>query len=335
MVWTGAPSARTTTISRSSPRERSKAIMSPEGDHTGFESLRPRSTGTSGCTNSGSISPCAAAANPAAANRTAPRARTSSLFLDLVAVAARCFTRLLEVRLALQLLREEVEVLAPGEARSVHDGRLACNEVQLVVRERRVVVGVVHGLVVLILREEARVLLRGLQRLDCLGEALRCGVAIAVHQAAAFLGIGMAEVGEGHRELLVDELLVLGQREHRLELGDGAVEVLFLVEVDVAQAPVRLGVVGVLAARGAVGLDRAVEVALFARPLADLDEVLLQHDLAVLLLLAELHHLEEVAVVLAVGEAHAVKAERDRLAGAERGLADLLVVDVDGRRGRI
>src|SRR6185295_2368118 len=149
------------------------------------------------------------------------------------------------------------------------------------------------------------------------------------------LRVGMAEVGESDRELLVDELLVLRQREHRLEFGDRAVVVLLVVEVDVAEAPARFGIVRVLAAGGAVGLDRAVEVALFACALADLEEVLLQHDLAVLLLLAELHHLEEVAVILAVGQAHAVEAKRDLLAGTERRLADLLVVDVDGCGGRI
>src|SRR5712691_1756284 len=76
----------------------------------------------------------------------------------------------------------------------------------------------------------------------------------------------------------------------------------------------------------------------FWRALADLEEVLLQHDAAlagaVLLLLRELHDLEEVAVVLAVGQAHAVKPERDLLAAGDRRLADLLVVDVDGRRRR-
>src|SRR5256885_4510415 len=59
----------------------------------------------------------------------------------------------------------------------------------------------------------------------------------------------VAEVGKGDRELLVDQLLVLGQGEDRLELGDRVVVVLFLVEVDITQPPVRLGVVRVLALR--------------------------------------------------------------------------------------
>src|SRR4030095_15184909 len=206
MVWTGAPSVRTTTISLSSPRERSNAIMSPEGDHTGFESLRPRSMRMSGRTNSGSISSAAAAGSAAAARMTTPRGRTNSLILDLVAVAARCIAGLREVRIAFELLREEVEVLAPGEARVVYHRALPGDEIQLVVGERRVVVGVVQRFVVLVLREEARVLLRRLQRLDRLGEALGGGLAVAVRQAVALLGIRVAEVGEGHRELLVDEL---------------------------------------------------------------------------------------------------------------------------------
>ena len=149
----------------------------------------------------------------------------------------------------------------------------------------------------------------------------------------------MAEIGEGHGELLVDQLLVLGQRQHGLELGDRAVVVLLVVEVDVAQSPVSLGVVRVLALGGRVGLDGAVDVALLARAVADLEEILLQHDAAlagaVLLLLGELHHLEEVAVVLAVGQAHAVKTQSDLLAGGDRRLADLFVVDVDGRLRRL
>src|SRR5216684_582561 len=343
MVWTMSPLRRTITISLSSPRERSNAIMSPVGDQTGFESLRPAAMGTSGRTNCGSTpagSACSSAnAGSAAAANSTSRERTSSLFLDLVAVPARRLAGLHESGNTLELSREEVEILAPRQARAVHHRRLLRDQVQLVVGQRRVVVGVVHRFVVLRLGEEARVLLRGLQRLDRLGEVLRRGVAIAVHQAVAFLAIRMAEVGEGDRELFVDQLLVLGQRQHGLELGDRAVVVLLLVEVDVAQAPVRLGVVRVLALGGGVGLDGALDVAFLALALADLEEILLQHDAAlagaVLLLLGELHDLEEVAVVLAVGQAHAVKAERDRLAAGERRIADRLVVDVDARRGRL
>src|SRR5712691_8751256 len=354
-----SPLERTITISLLSPRERSNAIRSPEGDHTGFESLRPRAMGTSGRTNSGSIAagspaPAATGSSAAAGNATAtsrttkgrrsciafgPKCWPRSRFLDLVAVPARRLAGLHEGRIALELFGEEVEVLSPREARAVHHRRLLRDQVQLVVRQRRVVVGIVHRFVVLRLREEARVLLGGLQRLDRLGEVLRRGVAIAVRQAVAFLAIRMAEVGEGDRELLVDELLVLGQREHRLELGDRAVVVLLVVEVDVAQAPVRLVVVRVVAAGGGIGLDGALDVAFLARALADLEEILFQHDAAlagaVLLLLGELHHLEEVAVVLAVGQAHAVKAERDRLAAGERRLAGRLVVDEDARLRRL
>src|SRR5688500_1598240 len=163
MVWTGAPAVRTTTISLSSPRERSNAIMSPAGDHTGFESLRPRSIGTSGRTNSGSMCSSAAAVHAAAARTTTLSARTSSRVLNLVAVAACRLPRLHEGRVGLELSREEVEILAPREARAVHHRRLPGKEVELVVRKRRVVVRVVHRLVVLVLRKEARVLLCRLQ----------------------------------------------------------------------------------------------------------------------------------------------------------------------------
>src|SRR6266704_3508305 len=355
-----SPFVRTIAISLLSPRERSNATRSPVGDHTGCESLRPRAMGTSGRTNSGSIpagSPAleAAGSSAAADNATAGSARATSRairgrqrciafgsarlrFLDLIAVSARSLAGLRKHWIALELFREEVEIFSPREARAIQHRRLLRDQIQLVVRERGVIVGVVHRLVVLRAREEARVLLGGLQRLDRLGEVRGRGGAIAVHQAVAFLAIRMAEVGEGDRELFVDQLLVLGQRPHGLEFGDRAVIVLLLVEVDVAQAPVRLGVVRVLALGGGVGLDGALDVAFLALALADLEEILLQHDAAlagaVFLLLGEFHDLEEVAVVLAVGEAHAVKAESDLLAAGDRRLADLLVVDVDGRLRR-
>src|SRR6266852_1755437 len=258
MVWTMSPLRRTITISLSSPRERSNAIMSPTGDQTGFESLRPAAMGTSGRTNCGSTpagSACSSAnaGSAAAANKTTSRERTSSLFLDLVAVPARRLAGLHEGGNTLELSREEVEILAPRQARAVHHRGLLRDQVQLVVGQRRVVVGVVHRFVVLRAREEARVLPRGLQRLDRLGELVGRGVAIARHQAIAFLAIRMAEVGEGDRELLVDELLVLRQRQHGLELGDRGVVVLLVVEVYVAQAPARLGVIRMLAAGGGIG----------------------------------------------------------------------------------
>src|SRR5712692_3805365 len=356
MVWTMSPFARTIAISLLSPRERSNATMSPEGDHTGFESLRPRAMGTRGRTNSGSI-PAGSPALEATGSSPAPTGNATAtsrviterqrciafgsarlLFLDLIAVPSRPLASLHKGRIALELFREEVEILSPREARAVHHRGLLRHQIQLVIRQRRVVVSVVHRLVVLRAGEEARVLLGGLQCLDRLGEVTGRGGAIAVHQAVAFLAIRMAEVGEGDRELLVDQLLVLGQRQHGLELGDRAVVVLFLVEVDVAQAPMCLGVVRVVALGGGISLDGALDVAFLARSLAELEEVLLQNDAAlagaVFLLLRELHDLEEVAVVLAVGQAHAVKAERDQLAAGERCLADLLVVDVDGRLRR-
>src|SRR6266513_1218933 len=341
-------------ISLLSPRDRSKATTSPAGGHPGFESLRPRAMGTSGRTNSGSMPPgsaalAAAGSSPPAGKATATnRAITGrqrgithsarSGFLNLITVPARPLASLHKGRIALELFREEVEVLPPREARAVHHRRLLRHQIQLVVCERRVVVSVVHRFVVLRAREEARVLLGGLQRLDRLGEVRGRGAAIAVHQTVAFLAIRMAEVGKGDRELLIDQLLVLWQRQHGLELFDRVVVVLVLFEVNVAQPPVRLGVVRVPALGGGIGLDGVLDVAFLARALADLEEVPLQHDAAiagaVLLLLGELHDLEEVAVVLAVGQAHAVEPESDLLAAGDRRLADLLVVDVYGRRGR-
>src|SRR6267143_103558 len=201
MICTMSPFARTIAISLLSPRERSSAIMSPEGDHTGFESLRPRAMGTSGRMNSGSIpagspalavtgsSATAGNAGDAIATNRAIKGRQRCItsgsarsgFLDLIAVPARSLPGLHEGRIALELFREEVEVFAPREARAVHHRGLLRHQIQLVVRERRVVVGVVHRLVVLRAREEARVLLGGLQRLDRLGEVRGRGGAIAVH----------------------------------------------------------------------------------------------------------------------------------------------------------
>src|SRR5882762_11248308 len=120
-----SPFARTIAISLLSPRERSSATMSPEGDHTGFESLRPRAIGTSGRTNSGSIpagSPglaatgsSATAGKAAAGNANATNRAISGLqrcitfgsarsgFLDLIAVTARTLPGLHEGRIALEL----------------------------------------------------------------------------------------------------------------------------------------------------------------------------------------------------------------------------------------
>src|SRR5260370_40087108 len=124
---------RTIAISLVSARERSSATMSPEGDHTGFESLRLRAMGTSGRTNSGSIpagsaelavtgsSATAGNAGNAIATNRAIKGRqryitfgsARSGFLDLIAVPARPLPGLHEGRIAFELFREEVEVLAP------------------------------------------------------------------------------------------------------------------------------------------------------------------------------------------------------------------------------
>src|SRR5882762_7801065 len=228
MICTMSPFARTIAISLLSPRERSSATISPEGDHTGFESLRPRAMGTSGRTNSGSI-PAGSPGLEATGSSPAPTGNATAtsrvitgrrrciafgaarlLFLDLIAVPSRPLASLHKGRSALELFREEVEILSPREARVVHHRGLLRHQIQLVVRQCRVVVGVVHRFVVLRAREKARVLLGGLQRLDRLGEVRGSGGAIAVHQAAAFLAIRVAQVGEGDSELLIDQLLVSG-----------------------------------------------------------------------------------------------------------------------------
>src|SRR3989441_9514119 len=184
MVWTMSPFARTIAISLLSPRERSNATMSPVGDHTGFESLRPRAMGTRGRTNSGSI-PAGSPALEATGSSPAPTGNATAtsrviterqrciafgsarlLFLDLIAVPSRPLASLHKGRIALELFREEVEILSPREARAIHHRRLLRDQIQLVVRQSRVVVSVVHGLVVLRAREEALVLLGGLQHLD-------------------------------------------------------------------------------------------------------------------------------------------------------------------------
>src|SRR5438552_6902044 len=155
MICTMSPFARTIAISWFSPREPSNAPMSPAADHTGFESLRPRAMGTSGRTNSGSIpdvSPALAASgsSPAAGHATAGNASATNRaikgrlrcitfgparlrFLDLIAVSARPFASLHEGRVALELFREEVEVLPPREARAVHHCRLLRHQIPLVV----------------------------------------------------------------------------------------------------------------------------------------------------------------------------------------------------------
>src|SRR5712691_2696597 len=153
MVCTTSPLMRTIAISLLSPRERSNATRSPAGDHTGFESLRPRAMGTSGRTNSGSIpagSPAAAGSSPTAGNAAAGNASATNRaiterrrciafgpprlrFLDLIAVTARPLASLHEGRIGLELFREEVEVLSPREARAVHHRRLLRDEIQLVV----------------------------------------------------------------------------------------------------------------------------------------------------------------------------------------------------------
>src|SRR5713101_8336234 len=156
MVWTMSPFVRTIAISLLSPRERSNATRSPVGDHTGFESLRPRAMGTSGRTNSGSIPACspalgaAAGSSAAAGNATAGNATATSRaikgrerciafvsarlrLLDLIAVPARSLASLHKGRIALELFREEVEILSPREARAIQHRGLLRDQIQLVV----------------------------------------------------------------------------------------------------------------------------------------------------------------------------------------------------------
>src|SRR5260221_5470508 len=148
-----SPFARTIAISLLSPRERSSATMSPEGDHTGFEAVRPRATGTSGRPNSGSIpagsSGLAATGSSATAGNAGNAIATNraitghqrcitfgsarSGFLDLIAVPARALPGLHADRTAFELFPEEVVVLAPREARAGHHGGLLRDQIQLVV----------------------------------------------------------------------------------------------------------------------------------------------------------------------------------------------------------
>jgi len=114
--------------------------------------------------------------------------------------------------------------------------------------------------------------------------------------------------------------LFWGSVSNALELADGRLVVVFVVEIDLAQTRVRLGVIRVRLVRAGVGLDGRVDVALLGRALADLQVVLVQDDpplaRAVLHLLVELHDLFPVAVVLSDRELDGVESEADRLASS-------------------
>src|SRR5881628_2637394 len=236
MVWTTTPSGRAMTISFFSPRLRSKAISAPDGDQTGFESLRPDSTGMSGRTYSGSIAACFStggaflagsssatdsAARPsvamtAVASSARPRHRQAlaslrRFILDLSRVLPRRVAIPLEDGIPFEVFREEVEVLSPREVRVLHEGVFSGDQIELVIRQRQIEVGVVQSLVVVRGRKEARVLLGDLKILDRPRERLRGGVPVFFYEAVPLLVIRVSEIGEGHRELFVNELLVLGQ----------------------------------------------------------------------------------------------------------------------------
>src|SRR5260221_7657873 len=156
MVWTTSPLVPTIAISLLSPRERSNATRSPVGDHTGFESLRPRAMGTSGRTNSGSIptgSPAleAAGSSAGADDATAGSARATSRairgrqrciafgsarlrFLDLIAVSAGSPPGLRQSWVALQPSSGEGEKFSPPEARAIQNPRFLPDQKQTVVR---------------------------------------------------------------------------------------------------------------------------------------------------------------------------------------------------------
>src|SRR5713226_1523566 len=152
-----------------------------------------------------------------------------SLVFDLVPVLPGRFAALLEIGITLQFLREEVEVFAPGDIGAVHHGGLAGDEIELVIGQRQIIICIMQRLVVFLGRQEARVLLGDLQLLHGLGQILGGIVAVGLHQAVALFIIGVAEVGKGHRKLLVDELLVLRQRQHILEFLDRRVVVVLVV----------------------------------------------------------------------------------------------------------
>src|SRR2546426_8098588 len=151
MIGTMSPFARAIGISLLSPREGSNATMSAVGDHTGFEWLRPRAMGTSGRTTSGST-PAGSPGLEATGSSPAPTGNATAtsrvitgrrrcivfgaarlLFLDLIAVSSRPLASLHKSRIALELFREEVEILSPREARAIHHRRLLRDQIQLVV----------------------------------------------------------------------------------------------------------------------------------------------------------------------------------------------------------
>src|SRR2546425_6009207 len=181
------------------------------------------------------------------------------LVFDLSPVLAGGLPILLEGGIPFELLREEVEVLAPREVRVVQEGVFPGDQIELVIRQRQIEVGIVQRLVVVRRREEAGVLLRDLKILYRSGEGLRGGLPVFFYEAVPSLVIRVPEIGEGHGELFVDELLVLGQGKDALELADRSLVIVLLVQIDAREPVVRLGVIRMLLVGAGVGLDRSEE----------------------------------------------------------------------------
>src|SRR2546425_10580165 len=93
------------------------------------------------------------------------------LVFDLSPVLAGGLPILLEGGIPFELLREEVVVLAPREVRVVQEGVFPGDQIELVIRQRQIEVGIVQRLVVVRRRKEACVLLRDLKILYQIGRA--------------------------------------------------------------------------------------------------------------------------------------------------------------------
>ena len=101
-----------------------------------------------------------------------------------------------------------------------------------------VVIGVMHRLLVIFVREKSSVLLCYFQFFNCLGVVRRGSLFVRVNELICFFIVSMTQIGVGHRKLLIDYLPVFRQRQHVFELTDGRIVILFFIQVELSESVV-------------------------------------------------------------------------------------------------
>ena len=196
-----------------------------------------------------------------------------------------------------------------------------------------------HGLVELMVRKKARVLLGDIQIFDSLCKICSGRFFIFQEHRHSLLIIRVPQIGIGYGELLVDDLLVFRKGQHIFKLDDSCIEIILLIHVQLGQSVTGIGIIRIAFLGTGIRLNGGIDIAALLGHFAHFHIIFYKNDFTGAGQLdfgfLKFHHALPVPVFTAGGKLNLAESKIHEFSIQNGCLPDFDTVDIDIRTGRL